>query len=175
MRDIGGVRIAAVGPATAAKLHELHLKVDLTPPEYTAAAIAGALAKYESIDNLKILLMRAEVAGKELPKKLEEMGAIVDDIACYKTVPETDDRNGAAARLLKDGAHWITFASASAVQNLHARLNLNQLLTAHPANPIRLHRPRNQQSHPRPGPQTRPRSQRAHHRRPGQSTRKNKP
>jgi uroporphyrinogen III methyltransferase/synthase len=132
MRDIGGVRIAAVGPATAAKLHELHLKVDLTPPEYTGAAIAGALAKYESLDNLKILLMRAEAAGQELPKKLEEMGAIVDDIACYKTVPETDDRNGAAARLLKDGAHWITFASASAVQNFHARLNLNQLLTAHP-------------------------------------------
>ena len=31
MRDIGGARIAAVGPATAAKLRELHLQVDLTP------------------------------------------------------------------------------------------------------------------------------------------------
>src|SRR6266498_3752266 len=33
MRDIGGVRIAAVGPATAAKLRELHLQVDLMPEE----------------------------------------------------------------------------------------------------------------------------------------------
>ena len=119
-------------PRHRGQTHELHLKVDLTPSEYTGAAIAGALAKYESLDNLKILLLRAETAGQELPEKLEELGAIVDDIACYKTVPETDDRNGAAARLLKDGADWITFASASAVQNFHARLNLNQLLTAHP-------------------------------------------
>jgi uroporphyrinogen III methyltransferase/synthase len=132
MRDIGGVRIAAVGPATAAKLQELHLKVDLTPPESIASAIAGALANYQSIENLKILLLRAEVAGKELPQKLEELGAIVDDIACYKTAPETEDRNGAVARLWKGGADWITFASGSAVENFHARINLNQLLTQHP-------------------------------------------
>jgi uroporphyrinogen III methyltransferase/synthase len=132
LRDIGGVRIAAVGPATAAKLQELHLKVDLTPPESIGSGIAAALAKYQSIENLKILLLRAEVAGKELPKQLEELGAIVDDIACYKTVPETDDRNGAVARLLKDGADWITFASASSVENLHARLDLKRLLTDHP-------------------------------------------
>ncbi len=47
-------------------------------------------------------------------------------------MPETEDRNGAGARLLKDGADWITFASGSAVENFHARFNLNQLLTAHP-------------------------------------------
>jgi uroporphyrinogen III methyltransferase / synthase len=132
MRDIGGVKIAAVGPATAAKLRELHLKVDLTPPEYVAGKIADALTKYESIENLKILLLRAEVAGKELPKKLEELGAIVDDVACYKTVPETEDRNGAAASLLDAGADWITFASASSVENFHARFNLNELLTKFP-------------------------------------------
>jgi uroporphyrinogen III methyltransferase/synthase len=132
MRDIGGVRIAAVGPATARELQKLHLKVDLMPKEATASALGDALTHYESIENLKLLLLRAEVAGKELPQKLEELGAIVDDVACYKTVPETDDRNGAAARLLKDGADWLTFASGSAVENFHARLNLNQLLTIHP-------------------------------------------
>ena len=36
LRDIGGARIAAVGPATAAKLRELHLQVDLTPEAATA-------------------------------------------------------------------------------------------------------------------------------------------
>jgi uroporphyrinogen III methyltransferase/synthase len=132
MRDIGGVRIAAVGPGTAAKLQDLHLKVDLMPAEATAAALTAALTGYESIENLRILLMRAEVAGKELPQKLEEHGAIVDDIACYKTVPETEDRNGAGARLLKEGADWITFASGSAVDNFHARFDLKLLLTQHP-------------------------------------------
>ena len=132
LRDIGGARIAAVGPATAAKLQELHLKVDLMPKEATGAALGAALTGYESIENLKLLLLRAEAAGKELPQKLEEMGAIVDDIACYRTAPETEDRNGAGARLLKDGADWITFASGSAAQNFHARFNLTNLLTAHP-------------------------------------------
>ncbi len=127
LRDIGGVRIAAVGAATAAKIKELHLTVDLMPDEYVASKIAGALAKYESIENLKILLLRAEVANKELPKQLEELGAIVDDVAVYKTVPETEDRNGAAARLLEGGADWITFTSSSTVENFNVRFDLKQL------------------------------------------------
>jgi uroporphyrinogen III methyltransferase/synthase len=132
MRDLGGARIAAVGPATAAKLRELHLKVDVTPEEYTAAKVAGAMAADGSLDNLKVLLLRAEVANRELPVALESMGAIADEAPVYKTVPETDDRTGAAARLLEEGADWITFASSSAVENFHARLNLKELLTRHP-------------------------------------------
>ena len=132
MRDIGGVKIAAVGPATAAKLKELHLKVDLMPEEYVAPRIASALAKYESIDNLKLLLMRAEVANRELPEALEALGGIVDDIACYRTVPETEDPNGAAARLLESGADWITFTSSSTVENFHARFPLPELLQKFP-------------------------------------------
>ena len=132
LRDIGGVRIAAVGAATAAKIRELHLTVDLTPDEYVTSKIADALAKYESIENLKILLLRAEVANKELPKKLEEMGAIVDDVACYKTAPETEDRNGAAARFMEDGADWITFTSSSTVENFNARFDLKQLAGRYP-------------------------------------------
>jgi uroporphyrinogen III methyltransferase/synthase len=132
LRDIGGVRIAAVGPATAAKIRELHLNVDLTPDEYVTSKIAAALAKYESIENLKILLLRAEVANKDLPKKLEEMGAIVDDVAVYKTVPETGDRNGAAARLMEEGADWITFTSSSTVEHFNARFDLKQLAGRYP-------------------------------------------
>ena len=132
MRDIGGVRIAAVGPATAAKLRELHLQVDLMPEEYVAKEIAGALAKYESIENLRILLLRAEVANAELPKLLEELGAIVDDIACYQTVPDNDDHTGAAASLLQEGADWITFTSSSTVENFHRRFDLSALLKKFP-------------------------------------------
>ena len=132
LRDIGGVRIAAVGPGTAAKLKELHLKVDLMPDEALASKIAAAFAKYENIENLKICLLRAEVANPDLPKALEEMGAIVDDIACYKTVPETEDPTGAAARLLESGADWITFTSSSTVENFHARFDLPALLKKFP-------------------------------------------
>src|SRR5205807_2722261 len=74
LRDIGGVRIAAIGPGTAARLKEIHLKVDLVPDDYSAPKMASAFAKYESLDNLRVLLLRAQVANPELPKILEAMG-----------------------------------------------------------------------------------------------------
>lgn len=132
LRDLGGVRLAAVGPATAAKLKELHLQVDLTPDEFVASEIAKALAGFQSLENLRILLLRAEVANPELPKQLEDLGAIVDDVACYQTVAETEDISGAAARLPETGADWITFTSGSTVEHFHARFNLPQLVKRFP-------------------------------------------
>ncbi len=132
LRDIGGVRIAAVGPATAAKLRELHLQVDLTPDEFTGKKIAAAFEKFETIENLKMCLLRAEVATPDLPKALEELGAIVDDIAIYKTVAETEDLAGAGAVLLESGADWITFTSGSTVEHFHARFDLPKLLKKFP-------------------------------------------
>lgn len=132
MRDIGGARIAAVGPATANKLKELHLQVDLMPDEAVAANIAEAFTEFESIENLKICLLRAEVANPELPAALEALGAIVDDIAIYKTAPETEDVSGAAMRLQEQGADWITFTSSSTVEQFHARFDLPALLKKFP-------------------------------------------
>jgi uroporphyrinogen III methyltransferase / synthase len=127
IRALGNLRIAAVGPATAAKLKELHLRVDAMPEEYVTAKVTDAISAFESIENLRILLMRAEVANSELPAELEKMGAIVDDVACYRTVPETQDLNGSAGRLLEDGADWVTFTSSSTVENFHARFDLPAL------------------------------------------------
>jgi uroporphyrinogen III methyltransferase/synthase len=127
LRDIGGVRIAAVGPATAAKLRELHLQVDLTPEEYVGRKIAAAFEKYQTIENLKICLLRAEVASPDLPKALEALGAIVDDIAVYSTVAETEDPAGAGTTLLESGADWVTFTSSSTVEHFHARFDLPKL------------------------------------------------
>jgi uroporphyrinogen III methyltransferase/synthase len=132
MRDIGGARIAAVGPATAAKLRELHLQVDLQPEAFTAKKTAEAFAKFETIENLKLCLLRAEVANKDLPDALQEMGAIVDDIAIYKTVAETEDTTGAGERLLAEGADWVTFTSSSTVEHFHARFDLPKLVKKFP-------------------------------------------
>ena len=76
------------------------------------------------MENISVLLARAEEANSELPRMLEDRGAIVDDVAFYKTIPETEDRNGAAEDFEENGADWITFASSSAVKNFDARFNL---------------------------------------------------
>jgi uroporphyrinogen-III synthase len=132
MRDLGGARIAAVGPATANRLKEMHLQVDLMPDEALATSIAEAFSEFESVENLRICLLRAEVANQELPKALEAMGAIVDDIACYRTVAETEDSTGASASLLERGADWLTFTSGSTVEHFHKRFDLPALLKKFP-------------------------------------------
>ncbi|MGH7975190.1 MAG: uroporphyrinogen-III C-methyltransferase, partial [Limisphaerales bacterium] len=132
LRDLGGAKIAAVGPVTAAKLRELHLQVDLMPEEFVGRKIAEAFAKHSGIENCKICLLRAENANRDLPDALEEMGAIVDDIGLYKTVAETEDFFGAAENFLERGADWVTFTSGSTVEFFHARFDLPKLLKKFP-------------------------------------------
>ena len=124
VRDLGNLKFAAVGPATAKKLKDLHLTIDLMPEVYTAEATAEALLAFQNVENVSVLLARAEESNSELPKLLEDQGAIVDDIAFYKTVPETEDRNGAAGAFEEAGADWVTFASSSAVKSFDERFDL---------------------------------------------------
>lgn len=132
MRDIGGARIAAVGPATAEALKNLHLQVDIVPKEALASSLAKAFAQFESIENLRICLLRAEKANPELPKTLEALGAIVDDIACYRTVAEVEDPTGEAASLIERGADWVTFTSGSTVVHFNQRFDLVALKAKFP-------------------------------------------
>ena len=132
LRDIGGVKIAAVGPSTAAKLRELHLQVDLMPAEATGAKIAKEFSKFETVENLKFCLLRAEKANPDLPKAIEELGGIVDDIPVYQTVAESIAATPASEKLLEVGADWITFTSGSTVEQFHARFNLPVLLKKFP-------------------------------------------
>src|SRR6266550_479418 len=77
-REIGGVRIAAIGPATAQRVKDFHLHVDLQPEEFVAEAIVKEFRKQGSIENLRILLVRAEKARDVLLTELSAMEAIVD-------------------------------------------------------------------------------------------------
>ena len=119
-REIGAVRIAAIGPATAQHVKDFHLHVDLQPEEFVAEAVSREFKKQGSIDNLRILLVRAEKARDTLPKELADLGAIVDEAFAYRTVPETRDTSGARSQLAQDGADLITFTSSSTVENFVA-------------------------------------------------------
>jgi uroporphyrinogen III methyltransferase/synthase len=119
-REIGGAKIAALGPATAQRVKDYHLHVDLQPDEFVAEALAREFKKVGGIENLRILLARAERARDVLPTQLANLGAIVDEGFAYRTVPETRDMTGARHRLLEEGADLITFTSSSTVENFLA-------------------------------------------------------
>jgi uroporphyrinogen III methyltransferase/synthase len=119
-REIGAARIAAIGPATAQRLKEFHVHVDLQPEEFVAESLAREFRKEGGIENLRVLLARAEKARDLLPRELTALGAIVDEGFAYRTVPETRDDIGARRRLLEEGADLITFTSSSTVENFLA-------------------------------------------------------
>ena len=116
-REIGGARIAAIGPATAQRVRDFRLKVDLQPAEFVAEAVVREFQKQGDLENLRILIARAEEARDLLPKELGALGAIVDIAIAYRTVAETNDRTDARLRLAAEGADMITFTSSSTVEN----------------------------------------------------------
>jgi len=117
-RSIGGARIAAVGPGTAAKLREYRMATDLMPETHVAEALAEAFAtQYGSIENTTMLWVRAKGARRVLPEQLNKAGVILDEAVAYETVPETADPTGAVKRFQEEGADIITFTSASTVES----------------------------------------------------------
>ncbi len=120
VREIGAARIAAIGPATAQRVKDFHLHVDLQPEEFVAEAVVKEFQKQGSIENLRILLVGAEKTRDVLLKELSALGAIVDQAFAYRTVPETRDTTGARRQLAKEGADLITFTSSSTVENFLA-------------------------------------------------------
>ena len=129
IRSLGPVKIASVGVATTEKLREFHVAVDLQPEEFTTEALLAKFKKDISCENLKLLLPRADLADERLARGLEDLGAIVDDIDAYQTVPDTEDRTGHRARLLAEGADIVTFTSSSTVNNFCKLVDAKKLST----------------------------------------------
>src|SRR5262249_27609229 len=110
-REIGGAKIAAIGPATAQRVRDFHLHAERQPEECVAEALLCEFQEQGGVENLRILIARAEKARDVLPRGLSKLGAIVDEAFAYRTVPETRDITGARQRFLEEGADLITFTS----------------------------------------------------------------
>ncbi len=126
LRQLSGMRIAAIGPATRTALENRGLRVDVMPREYVAEAVVRALRR--RVRGQRILLVRAAVARDVIPKQLQKAGARVDVVAAYRTVAP----KGSASRLrllLKSPRRpdFITFTSSSTARNFAAMLKGNSL------------------------------------------------
>ena len=114
-RSLGGVRVAAIGPGTAAALADRNVVADLVPDQYVAESLLKALSEEVGPGGPgRVLIPRAETARDVLPDGLAAAGWDVDVVAAYRTVAPASDPNAAA--LLAD-AEVITFTSSSTVTN----------------------------------------------------------
>ena len=123
--DLDELKVCAIGEATAARLSDLQVHVDVIPEEFKAEGVFAALQRFvggmEALNGLNVLIPRASVARDYLPKALEQAGARVDVVPAYRTsVPQNLER-GRVAAMLSGSADCIAFTSSSTVRNL-ARL-----------------------------------------------------
>ena len=117
-RALGGAgrQVAAIGPATASRLAAFGIRADLQPETFTSAALAEALAARQDLRGVPILLLRADIAPKDLGEALAARGAAVHEVTAYRTVADPASREAARALLDRGEADWITFTSASTVR-----------------------------------------------------------
>ena len=119
------IRIAAIGPATAAALERYGLHATLVPNEYIAESVASGLIaeasqRGTSLAGQTILLARAAEARRILVDSLRQAGAIVEEVAAYftETVSRDDAQGRAVLDLLQQNQlDIITFTSSSTVRN----------------------------------------------------------
>jgi uroporphyrinogen III methyltransferase / synthase len=117
-RALCGARVCAIGPATAARVAEHGLIVDLVPPEYVAESVAESFARVGGVSGARFLLPRAADARSFLREALEGMGAIVNEVVAYRTVLEAPQNVEDLQKQLLDGAvDAVTFTSSSTVRN----------------------------------------------------------
>ncbi len=118
IRKLGGIKICAIGPASAERIERRYIKVDLLPESNTSDSIVSAFGKMGNISGLKFLLPRADIAGDFLPDHLRRTGAEVVNVAAYRNVrPERVD-DGILALLKEGKVDMMTFASSSTVKNI---------------------------------------------------------
>jgi uroporphyrinogen III methyltransferase/synthase len=120
--ELDGLRVCAIGAATAERLSAARVHVDVVPEQFKAEGVFAALESFlggrEQFQQQNFLIPRAAVARDFLPRALAEAGARVDVVPAYRTVrPETTGRARVEALLVGGAVDCITFTSSSTVAN----------------------------------------------------------
>ncbi len=121
VREMAGANIAAIGPATAARLRRYGLRAAAVPNEYRAEAIVDAIGT-DRIRGARILIPRAQLAREVLIDMLHEAGAAAVDVAAaYQTIRPRSAAVDAVKRMLARGEiDIVAFTSSSTVANFCA-------------------------------------------------------
>jgi len=119
-----GVKIAAVGPATAEAVTAAGLAVNFISRIHTGVALAEELSAEEK--RKRVFLPRSDRANPDLIEVLNLHGWQVTPVIAYKTISPDADSPVVEASLLRGDADAILFFSPSAVHHLRDLLGLQR-------------------------------------------------
>jgi uroporphyrinogen-III synthase len=114
------IRVAAVGPETAARLQRRGLSVDCRPTEATAAALAEEMIRIGAA-GCRVLIPCGDRSRPDLADGLRASGAEVETVVVYQTT--AGDRERLAAALSGGQVDVVALASPSALSEIAAALD----------------------------------------------------
>lgn len=120
-------RLATLGAKTAESLAGYGIKADFVPTVFTGRELGTQLVALANLNGKQVLLLRSELATKDLVEVLQQAGADVQDVPLYTAVPQTGDAAALGEQLGQGNIDWLTFASPSAVRNFFERIPAEQV------------------------------------------------
>lgn len=127
LRALHGIKIGAIGPATADAIRSRHLRPDVVPEKYQAESLLEAFS-HIPMAGQRVLIPRAEVAREILPRGLEGMGAQVTVVTAYRTLPAREGAEAFRQKLALGEIDCLTFTSSSTVLNFLALFPREEIL-----------------------------------------------
>lgn len=119
LQTIANLRLAAVGPSTAAACAEiLGRQPAVVPEKFIGEELAAALG---DLRGQRVLLANADISRPKLQEMLAAAGATVDRVIAYRTVPATGGAD-LPALLAAGEINAITFTSGSTVRYFVERI-----------------------------------------------------
>ncbi len=117
-----GLRVAVVGPGTAAEIGAHGWEADLVPESGGAKVLVDRLVPEVGSDT-RVLFPASEAAGETLPASLREAGATVDRVDAYAPRPSGQSAAQWTRDLGEGRIEALTFTSPSAVDALAEALD----------------------------------------------------
>jgi uroporphyrinogen III methyltransferase / synthase len=118
LRQLGGrierladVKLAAIGPGTAAELARYGLRAEVVPEQFRAESLAAALAS--ETPGRRFLLARASRGRQVLPEQLAAAGGHVEQVVVYSTHDVEAADPAVTAALLAGRIDWVTVTSSA--------------------------------------------------------------
>jgi uroporphyrinogen III methyltransferase / synthase len=121
----GKLRVACVGPVSAAAARNVGLAVHYIAEMHSGKALAEELG--ESVRDAKVLLPRSDRANPDLPAALQRHGAKVTEVIAYRTLKPAAQDEQSLRQVAAGAADAILFFSPSAVHHFAELFGAEQL------------------------------------------------